>query len=73
MATVMFSYFRIAKLGPVTKPLMDEPVLKEIATKHSKTVAQILLCNLIQRGIIVVPKSVTPERMRANLEVHPCT
>ncbi|XP_067938398.1 aldose reductase-related protein 2-like [Watersipora subatra] len=55
--------------GPATPPLMDEPALKEIASKHEKTVAQVLLRNLMQRGIIVLPKSVTPERIKSNFQV----
>jgi len=55
--------------GPVTAPLMEEPVLVELAAKHKRTVAQVLLRNLIQRGIIVLPKSVTPERIKSNLQV----
>ena len=53
----------------MTTPLIDEPVLKELAAKHKKTVAQILLRNLMQRGIIVLPKSVTKERIISNYQV----
>ena len=53
----------------MTTPLIDEPVLKELAAKHKKTVAQILLRNLMQRGIIVLPKSVTKERIISNFQV----
>lgn len=42
------------------------PVLTEIAEKHKKTTAQIMLRNLVQRGIPVIPKSVNPERIAAN-------
>lgn len=55
--------------GPVTTPLIDEPVLKELAAKHKKTVPQVLLRNLMQRGIIVLPKSVTKERIISNFQV----
>ena len=53
----------------MTTPLIDEPVLKELAAKHKKTVAQVLLRNLMQRGIIVLPKSVTKERIISNFQV----
>ena len=58
-------------VGPTSSTLMEEPVIKEIASKHKKTVAQVLLRNLIQRGIIVLPKSVTPDRIKANFQVKP--
>ena len=51
------------------KGMFDEPILKEIAEKYDKTVAQIILrCN-VQQGVIVIPKSVHRERMRENLDI----
>ncbi|MFM9700711.1 aldo/keto reductase [Streptomyces europaeiscabiei] len=47
----------------------DNPVLVDIARTHDKSVAQIALRWLIQREIVVIPKSVRPERMAANLDV----
>lgn len=47
----------------------DNPVLVDIARAHDKSVAQIALRWLIQREIVVIPKSVRPERMAANLDV----
>ena len=63
------AFCRSMGLGPVTTPLIDEPALKKVAEKYSKTSAQVLLCNLIQRGIVVVPQSNSPERIKSNLEV----
>lgn len=43
--------------------------LKEIGTNHGKSIAQVALCFLLQRGIIVIPKSTHEERMIENLDV----
>jgi diketogulonate reductase-like aldo/keto reductase len=42
----------------------------EISKKHHKTPAQVLLRNLVQRGIAVVPKSATPARIKENMQVN---
>jgi len=49
--------------------LMNEPVLAEIAKKHTKTVAQVLIKFHLERGISVIPKSVTPARIKQNIDV----
>ncbi|XP_029414590.1 1,5-anhydro-D-fructose reductase isoform X2 [Nannospalax galili] len=51
--------------------LMDNPVIQEIAKKHGKSPAQILILFQIQRNVIVIPKSVTPSRIRENFEGYP--
>jgi diketogulonate reductase-like aldo/keto reductase len=47
----------------------DDPVVKEIATAHSKTPAQILGRWCVQHGFVYVPKSVKKERMIENASV----
>lgn len=51
------------------KDFFTNPLLTEIAENHGKTVAQVALHWLIQRGIIVIPKSTHKERMAENLDV----
>jgi len=49
--------------------ILTNPVVQKIATKHSKTSAQILLRHLLQKGIAVIPKSTNPSRIRENIDV----
>lgn len=49
--------------------ILTNPVLKEIADKYKKSVAQLSLRWIIQKGIVPLPKSVTPKRIKSNLEV----
>ena len=49
--------------------VLDDSTLNEIAEKVGKTVAQVVLRWHIQRGDIVFPKSVTPERIQENFEL----
>lgn len=48
--------------------LIDDPVLVEIGKKYGKSGAQVALAWGIAHGRTVIPKSKTPERIRANLE-----
>jgi diketogulonate reductase-like aldo/keto reductase len=49
--------------------LFTNPLLSEIGEKHGKSVAQVVLRWLVQRGVVAIPKSVRPERMAENLDV----
>lgn len=49
--------------------IFQNEVLHSIADKHRKTVAQIILRWLTQRGVVAIPKSVRPERMVENFNV----
>ncbi|MER5805635.1 aldo/keto reductase [Streptomyces mirabilis] len=49
--------------------LFTNPVLSQIGEKHGKSVAQVVLRWLTQRGVVAIPKSVRPDRMAENLDV----
>ena len=48
---------------------LTEPVITEIAARHGKTPAQVVLRWHLQHGIIAIPKSVTPSRIQENLDI----
>lgn len=49
--------------------LFQNPLLLDIAAKHQKTIAQIVLRWLTQRGIVVIPKSTHKERIVENFNI----
>ncbi|MCW2658880.1 MAG: 2,5-didehydrogluconate reductase [Mycobacterium sp.] len=49
--------------------VLDDPVINRIADARGKSPAQVVLRWHVQRGDIVFPKSVTPERIKANFEL----
>ncbi|MDR2301300.1 MAG: aldo/keto reductase [Deltaproteobacteria bacterium] len=58
--------------GPLSSErnnLFENGPLKELAAKHGRSVAQVVLRWHIQRGIVAIPKSVRKERIVENLKV----
>lgn len=58
--------------GPFAEGKHDifrNPQLASIATKHGKTVAQVILRWLVERNIVAIPKSVRKERMAENFAI----
>ena len=49
--------------------IWNNPILKKIAAKHGKTVAQVALRFTLQRGVIVIPKTVHKDRLIENMDV----
>ena len=48
---------------------LEDPTVGEIARKHGKSPAQVVIRWHLDSGLIVIPKSVTPSRIRENVEV----
>ncbi len=49
--------------------LLEDPTIGSVAAAHAKTPAQVVLRWHLQLGNVAIPKSVTPQRIRENLEV----
>jgi 2,5-diketo-D-gluconate reductase A len=63
---------QIESWGPFAEgrnDLFSDPTLSEIGAAHGKTVAQVVLRWLVQRDVVVIPKSVRAERMRENIDL----
>lgn len=63
---------QIESWGPFAEgrnDLFTNPTLAEIGDAHGKSVAQVVLRWLVQREVVVIPKSVRPERMAQNLDI----
>jgi diketogulonate reductase-like aldo/keto reductase len=55
-------------LGGVGSHVLDDPTLNELAEKYGKNPAQITLRWLFQKNLVVLPKSLNPDHMIANLD-----
>ena len=63
---------QIESWGPFAEGRNDifhNDVLQSIGSAHGKTIAQVIIRWLTQRGVIAIPKSVRKERMAENLDV----
>lgn len=63
---------QIESWGPLAEGrnnIFSDPTLTAIGEAHGKSVAQVVLRWLTQRGVVVIPKSSRPERMAENIAV----
>ncbi|MCX2429551.1 aldo/keto reductase [Pedobacter sp. GR22-10] len=63
---------QIESWGPFAEgknEIFSHPLLSSIAGKHNKSVAQVILRWMIQRDVVVIPKSVRKERINENFDV----
>lgn len=62
---------KVESWSPLKKAgeLLKNEVITGIADSHNKAPAQVVLRWHIQSGLIVIPKSVTPERIKSNIDI----
>uniref|UniRef100_A0A672H4P5 Aldo-keto reductase family 1 member D1 n=1 Tax=Salarias fasciatus TaxID=181472 RepID=A0A672H4P5_SALFA len=51
-------------------PLLEDELLTSIAKKHKKTTAQVALRFNVQKGVVVIPKSFNPKRIKENFDAE---
>lgn len=56
-------------MGQAQNGIFTNPVLTKIAKAHNKTVGQVMLAWNLQRGVIVIPKTVHKDRIKENFDV----
>jgi len=62
------SYFAL-NAARSEESILENEVIRQIATRHSRSPAQVVLRWGIQRGTAIVPKSTRPERLRENISL----
>ena len=55
------------------KELLNEPTLATIGAKHGKTPAQVVLRWFIELGVVAIPRSSNPDRLRQNIDIFDFT
>uniref|UniRef100_A0A7E4W4Y7 Aldo_ket_red domain-containing protein n=1 Tax=Panagrellus redivivus TaxID=6233 RepID=A0A7E4W4Y7_PANRE len=63
------AYSPLGSPGKRDANILDHPAVIAIAKKHGKTPGQVCLRLLVQNGIAVIPKSVNPSRIQANIDI----
>ncbi|XP_026313466.1 aldo-keto reductase AKR2E4-like isoform X2 [Hyposmocoma kahamanoa] len=69
MAYSPFGFLVTRKHHMAPSPRYDDPILRKMAEKYGKTTGQIVLRYLIDRGLIIIPKSTNKERIGQNIDI----
>ena len=64
-----FKHFSRLPFAGQPVDLMSNPTIRDVGEKYTKSPAQVLLRNLVQREIAIIPKSSTPARIKENTQV----
>ena len=62
------SYFSLSMARP-EESILQQAFVREVAARHRKTPAQVVLRWGVQRGTAIVPKTVSPQRLAENLDL----
>lgn len=49
---------------------LGDPVIREIAGKHGKSPAQVVIRWVLQQGVVAIPKSENPNRIKENIDIY---
>lgn len=49
--------------------LLGHPIVQKLSTEYQRSAAQILLRYLLQLGVVIIPKSSSPERIKSNIDL----
>ncbi|CAM9297496.1 unnamed protein product, partial [Sphacelaria rigidula] len=60
------AYAPLGNVNPDFASALEDPVIAQIAERQGKSPAQVIIRWHLQRGVTVIPKSVTPSRILAN-------
>lgn len=63
------NFVKLMKKTEDIPDMLQNDVVLEIAKKHKKSAAQILLRYILQNGIVVIPKSTNPQRIKENSQL----
>lgn len=66
---ILTAYCPLSRNRPGEQSVLNDKTVESIAAKYDRTTAQIAIRWLIQRGIIAIPKTVNPERLKINFTV----
>ena len=58
----------VRQFDPTQPMVLEDPVIKEIAAKHSVSAAQVCIAFPLHRGMVVIPKTANPARITENLK-----
>lgn len=69
MAPFVFSSAFGFRVNLKCPPMLEDELLVSIGKKYNKSSAQVALRFNVQRGVVVIPKSFSPERIKHNFHV----